>query len=409
MNIKSEKLRNAMLMLTLILVTIALMADMVIIPVAENLFGEFGDVNIGILNFILTGPALIGAFSGLAFGKLMQYFSKKKLMIVAFSIFSIGAIFGYAVHSAYFMAAMRVLVGIGMGSLGVISMAIIAEIFSDEAKRSTMLGIFNGGMAAVGAAVGYISGFVATLGWTMVFQIYLVAIPILIMIFLFVPSDQVIAPAAEKADDAANNNVDKMPWAKVIALGVAFLIFSAIYCIVFYQISMIVAEKAIGDVTFIGTLSALGTVGSFVACFTFGKTYGFFKRSTPIIAYTIMALCFGLLYFSSSSLVAAIACTLLGAMYGLGMSYYFMHCTMIVPESRIPMSIGFTSFCMSVGTFLSVYVATFLQGVMGVSTITEIMPVLIVTLAIGAALSAVFTVKDRKTGLVTSPEPELSE
>lgn len=408
MNIKSEKLRNGMLMLTLILVTIALMADMVIIPVAENLFGEFGDVSVAVLNFILTGPALIGAFSGLAFGKLMQYISKKKLLIIAFAIFSTGAIFGYAVHSAYFMAAMRVLVGIGMGSLGVISMAIIADIFNDESKRSSMLGIFNGGMAAVGAAIGWISGFVATLGWTMVFRIYLVAIPILIMIFLFVPADEVTAPVAESKDDVGSSD-EKMPWVKVIALGVAFLIFSAIYCIVFYKISMIVAEKAIGDVTFIGMISALGTVGSFVACFLFGKTYGFFKRSTPIVAYTVMALSFAMLYFSSSSIVAAIACTLLGAMYGMGMSYYFMHCTMIVPESRIPMSIGFTSFCMSIGTFLSVYVATFLQGAIGVTTITEIMPVLIVILAVGAALSAVFTVKDRKTGLVPSPEPELSE
>ncbi len=407
MNIKSEKIRKGMLMLTLILVTIALMADMVIIPVAENLFSEFGDTSVAILNFILTGPALIGAFSGLAFGKLMQYISKKKLLIIAFAIFSIGAILGFAVHSAYFMAAMRVLVGIGMGSLGVISMAIIADVFNDESKRSSMLGIFNGGMAAVGAAIGWISGFVATLGWTMVFRIYLVAIPILIMIFLFVPSDKV--KVIENKDDVVGGVDEKMPWSKVIALGVAFLIFSSVYCIAFYQISMIVAEKAIGDVTFIGTISALGTVGSFVACFLFGKTYRFFKRSTPVVSYTVMALSFCMLYFSYSSIIAAIACTLLGAMYGMGMSYYFMHCTMIVPESRIPMSIGFTSFCMSIGTFLSVYMSTFLQSVMGVTTITEIMPVLITTLAVGAVLSAVLTIKDRKTGLVDRSEPEMSE
>jgi predicted MFS family arabinose efflux permease len=289
-------------------------------------------------------------------------------------------------------------------------MTIIADIFNDESKRSSMLGVYNGGMSAVGAAIGYISGFVATLGWTMVFRIYLVAIPILIMIFLFVPTDQVTTATVEKSKNAAaDKSNEKMPWAKVIALGAAFLIFGAVYCIAYFQISMIVAEKAIGDVTFIGTLSALGTVGCFITCFLFGKIYGVFKRSTPIIAYTIMALSFGMLYFSSSSIVAVIACTLLGAMYGLGMSYYFMHCTMIVPESRIPMSIGFTSFCMSIGTFLSVYLATFLQGVMGVTTITEIMPVLIAILAIGAALSAVFTIKDRKTGLVSNLEPELSE
>lgn len=384
-----------MIMLTLILVTIALMADMVIVPVAQNLFEEFGDVNVGVLNFILAGPVLIGGLSGLAAGKLMQYISKKKLLIIAFIIFSIGAILGNAVHSAYYIAVMRVLVGIGMGALSVCSMAIIAEIFIDESKRSTMIGVYNGGMAAMGAALGWISGFVATLGWTMVFRIYLVAIPILVMIFLFIPADE-IEPVTESKSDSVGSDDEKVHWPRLFALSAAFLMFTSLYFIVFFQISMIVAEKGIGDVALSGTLSALGTVGSFFACTLFGAYYNILKRGTPIVGYGIMAISYGLLYYSANPIVAGIACILLGAMFGLGLSYYFMRCTIIVPESKIPMSLGLVNLASAFGGFLSVYLATFLQGVMGVSSVTEIIPVLCVILVIAMVLSAIFTLRDRK-------------
>ena len=396
MNFKSEKTRNTLLMVTLICASIALMGDMVIIPVAGNIFEEYASANMAVLNFILSGPALIGAFSGLVAGKLMEYLSKKKLLLISFAIFSVGAIFGYAVHDANYMAAMRAMVGIGMGMVSVTAMSIIADVFVDENKRSSMLGIYNGGMAAVGAALGWISGIVATMGWTTVFYIYLVAIPILVMIILFIPADKVSATGSIDQTSVGSGN-DQFNWIALIALCAAFLIFSIVYCIVYYTISMIVAEKSIGDLAFVGTLSALGTIGSLIACMFFGKYYAILKRATPIFAYVLMALCFYLLYVSANPVIAGVACTLLGATYGAGMSYYFMHCTMIVPETKIPLSISFASFAMSVGTFLSVYVATFIQNIIGVNTVTGIMPILIGILLIGAVLSVIFTIRDKKT------------
>lgn len=336
MNIKSEKLRNTLLMLTLILSTMAVMGDMVVIPVAGNIFETYADVNVAVLNFFLSGPVLIGAVSGLVAGKLMQYISKKKLLIVAFGIFSIGAIFGNTIHSAYYMVAMRCLVGVGIGMVIVIAMAIIADVFVDENKRSTMMGIFNGGMAAVGAILSTVSGFIATMGWETVFSIYLASIPVFIMIILFVPADKLAAPGSEVFGNAVGTAEEKLPRTKVLALAGSVLIFNIIYCIVFYQIAMIVIEKGIGDVALIGTLSALGTVGSFLASFSFGSYYRALKRLTPVIGYGVMALSYTLLYFSTSSALAMVACTLLGATFGMGMSYFFMHCTMIVPESKIP-------------------------------------------------------------------------
>jgi MFS family permease len=371
----------------------ALMGDMVIIPVAENLFRDFSSVNMGLLNYILSGPALIGAFSSLLCGKLMSYIGKKQLLIIAFIFFMIGGIGGDLIHNAYYIAVMRTVVGVAFGAVGVLAVAIISDVFIDEKARSSVMGIYNGLVAGVGALLGWVSGIVATFGWTLVFRIYLASVPIFVLILLFIPSGKKINAAAEAGPI---ETAEKMPWVKLLLLDGAFFVYTAIYCIVYYQISMVVTEKVIGDVSFIGVLSALGTVGSLVFCCFFGLYYNKFKRFTPFVGFIGLALGFLLLYIAQTPVIAAISCTLLGGMYGLGISYYMTACTLIVPPSQIPMAVSITTMVMSIATFLSTYISLLLQSIMEVS-ITGIIPILTIVLAIGAVLSLIAAIKNRKT------------
>jgi MFS family permease len=393
MNEKSGKSRNVLIVATLSLSTMAIMGDMIIIPVAENLFVDFHDVNMGLLNYILSGPALIGALSSLLCGKLMSYIGKKKLLIASFVFFMAGSICGDFVHNAYYMVGMRTLVGIAMGAVGVLAVAIISDVFVDEKARSSIMGIYNGMMAGVGAILGWASGIVAAIEWTLVFRIYLASIPVFLMIFLFVPENKPVKTGGEAGHEG---DAEKMPWSKLLLMNGAFFVYTTIYCIIYYQISMVISDKSIGDVTFIGVLSALGTVGSFLTCCFFGLYYGKFKRFTPSIGFTGLALGFFLIFIAQNQAIAAIGCVLLGGMYGLGITYYFMYCTVIVPPSQIPMSISVTTFVMSMGTFLSTYVSMLLQQLLKVS-ITGIIPPLCVVLVLAAVLSVIAALKAHRT------------
>jgi MFS family permease len=397
MSENSNKIRNVLIVATLSLSTIAMMGDMVIIPVAENLFTDFHDVNMGLLNYLLSGPALISAFSSLLCGKLMSYIGKKKLLAASFVFFMTGSICGDLVHNAYYMAGMRSLVGVGMGAVMVLAIAIISDVFVDEKARSSVMGIYNGMMAGVGAILGWVSGMVAAVEWTLVFRIYLASIPIFLMILIFVPENKPVKPGQETGSEG---DAEKMPWSKLLLMDGAFFVYSTIYCIIYYQISMVITDKSIGDVTFIGILSALGTVGSFLCCCFFGLYYAKFKRFTPFVGFAGLALGFFLLFIAQGSVMAAIGCVLLGGMFGLGITYYMMRCTMIVPPSQIPMSISVTTFIMALGTFLSTYVSLALQRLMNTS-ITGIIPPLCAVLALGAVLSVITALKERKT----APEP----
>jgi MFS family permease len=370
------------------------MGDMVIIPVAENLFKDFAGVNMGILNFILSGPALIAGFTALLCGRLLSFVSKKNMLITGFCLFMVGSIGGDFVHNAYYMVAMRTLVGIAMGMMGVTARSIIASIFIDEKARSSVMGVYSGLMAAVGALLGWVSGMVAAIEWRLVFRIYLASIPILLMIAIFIPHDK--AQKSEADSGTKNLESEKMPWLKLMLSNGAYVVFTVIYCIVYYQVAMVIADKAIGDVSLVGLLSALGTVGSAVFCTFFGLYYNKLKRFTPFVGFTGLTAGFLLLYFGNTPLTAAISCTLLGSMYGLGLCYYSTRATLIVPPGQIPMALSVTSMMLCVGTALSTYISLLLQWLFKTS-ITGIIPVLAIVLAVGAVLSFIMAFGSHKS------------
>jgi MFS family permease len=395
MSVQSVKSRNFIIMVILGLTCVAAMNDMVIIPVAGNLFEDFADTGVAVLNFILSGPVLISAVFSLLCGKLMYVMRKKTLMILAYGVFTIASIFCNAVHSAYYMVVMRILVGASMGMIGVVAVTIIADVFVDEKARSSMMGIYNAIMALIGAALGGVAGLVAANAesWRAVFRIYLVSIPIFILIMIFLPKE---AHSDDNAAEETSAGSEKMPWGKLLSMEAAFVVYSIIYCIVYYQISMIVIAKGIGDVSLTGFLSALGTVGSFVACAAFGLYFNVLKRFTVVIGYASMALCYWLLYSATAVPAAVIACTVLGASYGLGLSFYMMYSTMIVPPVQIPLAISITTFAMGIGAFLSTYCATLLQSITKAPTVVETIPILIIVMVVGTVLSLIISFVERR-------------
>ena len=97
-----KKMRKGHMILCLIalfLSNVAIMADMVIIPIADNLFKTYG--NPTVINFILSGAAFLSVFTAMACAKLLYKFSKKTILIVSMILFAVGSIFGAAVDNIY--------------------------------------------------------------------------------------------------------------------------------------------------------------------------------------------------------------------------------------------------------------------------------------------------------------------
>lgn len=193
-----------------------------------------------------------------------------------------------------------------------------------------------------------------------------------------------------------NSKKEPIPILILGAMAISLLVFNAIYSVVYYQIAVYVAETSIGNESFVGILSSLGTVGSFITCLLFGITYTKLKRAAIIPSYVIMAFCYLVLLLFPNVIAAIIACTIMGAAFGNGLSYFFMRCTVIVPPSQMSNSIGITTAVGGFGYFISTYMVTMMKNILGVDMNIEIFPILIGILSLGSILSVILTIRDKK-------------
>lgn len=370
---KMSPFKKFMFMFALSLSTVAIMANMVLVPAVASLYEVFGE-HASIVNYIVSGPMLIMTFTTLLSPKLMQRFSSKTLIVAAFAVFTVASVFGAAVENIYYIAFMRTLVGTSMGIIYCCNVAILSKVFADEKTRSYMMGVYNAGSAIVGAILGVVAGMFATTSWTSVFKVYWISVPILVILFLSLPKTQA-EEETEKEESAATKV--KLFNGRFILLCLNFLFLNMVYCIVSYQVSIYVLETGIGNESLAGILSSLGTVGSALISVIFGLIYGKLKHNSLIVSIVLVAVCYAVLYSFPTVVTALIVCTVIGGAYGLGMNCAMLEATLFVDPSRISSGISVISLAMSIGVFASTYLASLLQSIMGTSSLKGIMPVLI--------------------------------
>ena len=384
--------RALLFLISLFLTNVAVMADMVIIPAGNGLYETFQ--NDAAVNFILSGPSFIMLFSAMLCGKLMQYLSKKKILVGAMVLFAISAILGGAVENVYYVLAMRVLVGISMGFVNAAAMALIAEVYVDEDKRGTIMGIFNATMAGTGAVISLIAGVFAVRSWNEVFKVYWIAVPVIVMMLFFIPMTP--PEGDQQAGEEEGSHTGSPYLMRQVMLMVSCFAYNLVYAVIYYQVSVLVAEQGYGNESIAALLSTLGTVGSCILCILFGTLYSKLKRATIIFGYAGLCISYLMLFLASSPVMAGIACTLCGASYGYGFSYFFLRCTVVVPKEKVSSSISMTTAIGGFGMFLSTYACTMLQKILGTTGIVSLLPVAIAVSGIGAVLSVICTIMDKK-------------
>jgi MFS family permease len=392
MGIKISKSRMVLYLIALFLTNVAVMADFVVIPAASDLFNAFGD-QVNVVNFILSGPALICIISSLLTGKLLQFINKRTMLIIGYALFSVASIFGVVIINVYYIAVMRAFVGFAYGIVNVSAVSLIAETYIDEKKRSTMMGVYNAAMAAIGAFLGMAAGLFAAKAWQDVFQVYWVSVPILIIIILFVPS--VKASKCSESSVESVSKKEKINLKTFVALNLGLLFFEAIFMVINFLVAVYVAENNIGDASVAGLLASLSTIGSACACLAFGFTYRKLGRGAVIPSFIILAIGYMILFVAPSLITAIIFCTLMGAAFGNGFSYYYMRGTVIVPPSKVSISMAIITSVNGIAMFISTYIATFIESVLNSPTLTGVMPVFAGLSAIGAVLAIALTIRNK--------------
>lgn len=379
--------------LTILLIGFAVMGDMVVIPAVGGIFGSFPDADPMFISLFLTGPLFFTLIGSILCGIMARYISKKYLLIGSYLLFIVAACGGALVDNMTYIVTMRLLVGLTYGFTPTAAMGLIAEVFSEEKERSTMMGSYNASTAVWGVLMSLAGGYLAVSDWHLSYYVYLVSIPILVTIFAFVPKTP---PEGKQSPDGAEAAKERLPYGKFIPIALAFLFINIFYSVIMYYIAIYVEETGLGDASVAGVMSSAGTVGIFLAGLLFSVIYLRVKRGTPIIFFLVMAAAYIIMAFPTNVWVVGIMCVLAGGAFGLNISYYYMHVSMIVPPGVMSLAMGILGAALSIGGFLSSYALMGYQAALGVSTIAPTFLYIGLSLGVCGVISIILTARAGK-------------
>ncbi len=403
MKLEMSPTKRVLCLIAIMFTSVAVMVDLAIIPIISDLYKNFGD-QMSLVNFIVSGPQIIIVLASLLTTLLMRKVNKKTLLIVSGVIFTVGAVAGIAIVDPTYIAIMRALVGLGAGILNVVAVSMIADLYEDGKTRAKITGYYNAALSLVGMVFSYAGGWLAVaFGWTSVWNIYWLAIPMLVFIILFVPS---IRPAdsSELADNASSSDADADAagadkpakeslgwryWVMEICWFALNVVFGAT---VLYFLSSYITENSLGDAAFSGTAAAVKSIVGFLICFAYGWISSKLGRQTNTVSCLIAAACMVVLIIWPSQFNVIVLMTLAGCCYKISFSYAYSHGFEIVPTSRTDDATAITTAVYGLGSFASTYYATWIMGVMGTELVT---PTWIVAAVVMVAISVVEFVTSR--------------
>lgn len=358
-----------MALAALFLSSMCTLGDLVVNPIVANLYEVFADDPEWLINFSITGPALVGLPFGILAGVLCDRMDKKWIMVIGFAIFTVSAVFG-AVDNIYLFTTLRCLAtGVGWGITNTAALAILADMFPNEDEHGKFVGWYNSAMSIMGALMAAVAGVLAVAAWQNAFIAYWIAVPVLVMLIIFLPS---LPPTSKAKAEEGTGKVEAAPagwWTKLIPLAIQVFFVAVCYFVMLYMIAVYVMDAEVGDEAFIGMLASAGTIATAVASLVFGAVYKRMKNFVYVPALFIMAACFIIMGFFPNPAITIIGVVVAGFFWPFYFCYFYVRATELVPASKGGTATSIVAFSDGLAATGSSYLLTGLVGATGMTSV----------------------------------------
>jgi MFS family permease len=299
------------------------------------------------------------------------------------------------VKNPHYIAAMRFGTGFAFGGLAPVAIALINEIYHDDEKKcSWLVGSFNGFTAIIGAIMSIIAGWLCAIRWDFVFYEYLAAIPMLILLIIFIPKTE--PEKSQPVRGGKSETTEKTPMGSVAMLIGSLFLIGMIFNIAPYQCSIYVAQTGLGDSILAGILNGVLTIFTAVGCFIFTPIYDRLKRGIATLIYFFLAVGFLGCCFVVNQAWVIVFYAILGFGYGLAMPYFYMHATVIAPPEKASFVLCIVAADVGLGAFLSSYFSTIMMDVFNLSELISLLPIYAGIAFVGGGLSLILTIRSKR-------------
>ena len=331
-------------------------------PIFSILADQLSGATPGALKFTLSISSIFCVIFSLLTGYLDQFLPKKTLLSVGLVLFAAGGVGGGLVNSMNGLLATRAVIGIGAGICLPLATAFIADFYEgEELKKTIGYALFTANLSNM--IFPLVGTWLAAVNWRLGFIIYGIALPILLLTWLYIPAQ----PKRKKEP----NIKKKLIYVSRPVMWAAFLYFFAMVLFVSLpnNISIYFQEEKLGIPSTVAWINAISVLISMFISLKFADIY----RVTNMWMLTI-----GLLFCGAGFAVMSIRtgvwavilgnCLIFSALGLLHPLFPYM-ATRDTPRENSTGALAVVSSGFRMGTFVSPFFFIAANLLVGISTI----------------------------------------
>ena len=371
---------GVMVQVTSLVVALLMYTTSMTTPALSAIAGAFPDASAETIKLISSIPSLMLCIFSLVSGWMTTKLSIKKCVLIASGLIFVGILPSFF-GGIEFIIFTRVIFGAGYGLIFPLASAVVTDLF-EGAKKDTMMGWKSAIGALAGVVFQTLGGILTAYSWRYAFLGFLLVIPIVIRVLIFLPDTGVQAKAGGKADGKFTKGL-------AICAIVGFLLNTVQFSFM-QDMSFVVTGENFGAALDAANVLSTFTAFSFIAGLIYVLFAKLFKRFTPVVAILLVGIAFAVAVAAPSLPVLFVA----AAIFGLGFGFTNPALTLkaassVTNPSKTPMAISIYVCATGVGQFLSAYVLKFITNTLNLTAIRADWQVASIAIIIGCVIGFV--------------------
>jgi len=347
-----KKLSAFSLFSVLIMATVWNFEAAAVNPALGSIQAAFPNEPASAITLISTIPFIGSVIFSTIAGRLANYFDKKKIAVFGLALYGISGILPAFFTNMTMILILRALTGIGVGLVLPIPAMILAEHY-EGARRDKVMGYMNAVFNVSNGVVSIIVGLMLGIGWQVSFYAFIFIFVVLLLVLIACPKSP---PDKTVVEAQAHKEKIKLPgyaYLMLLAMLLLWIAFSGLLL----TLAMYIVATEIVPLQFIGIFAAIPGTLSAVAALVFPFVCKFRYR---FIAVALLILAGGFYAASNSTtpIMLAVACALIGFGQGMLVPYVISSTVNNVPEAAKDASLGLVQAGIHAGSLIGGFAVT---------------------------------------------------
>ena len=210
---------------------------------------------------VLTAPALVIGLTAMVAGRIVDRVGRKRLLVGSLVAYAVVGTAPLWLDSLQLIVASRVLVGLTEAAIMTCCTTLLADYFAGP-QRERYFGLQVVCTTVAATLFFALGGALGSVDWRTPFWLYAVSLPLALLAARYV---------WQPAQVARTEKLPRLPWAQLALPTVVTLVGGLVFYVLIVELSFTLDAIGVESTGTIGAVSAIGSLGTAIGAFLFGR------------------------------------------------------------------------------------------------------------------------------------------